>query len=152
MCLTERAISAAHRVGPRVGGANRPVRPVDQHLLDLPHVLLREAPVVGLEHSQIDDAVGFHASGEVDVSLVVTECQRARRREHRLPAVQSGIARPRHRSPAARRPVDEDHVVQQIDRLEAEDQRRIPMLLEDDRRGECRFQAVRGPGADDAAE
>ena len=43
-------------------------------------------------------------------------------------------------------------MIEQIDRLEAEDQRRIAMLLEDDGRRERGFQAVRGAGADDAAK
>ena len=63
-----------------------------------------------------------------------------------------GIARPRDRSPAAALPVDEDHVIELVDRLEAEDQRRIAVLLEHDRREERRLEAVRAAVADDAAE
>jgi hypothetical protein len=48
--------------------------------------------------------------------------------------------------------VDEDHVVEQIDRLEAEDQRRIAVLLEDDGGGDRRLQTVRHSGAHDAAK
>ena len=48
--------------------------------------------------------------------------------------------------------IHEDHVIEQVDRLEAQDERRIPVLLEDDRRRQRRFQAMRGAGPDHAAE
>ena len=76
------------------------MRPVEQHLLDLPHVLRREPPVVRAHHTQIDDGVGLDAAGEVDVRLEVAERERARRRKERPPSVQAGIARARDRSPA----------------------------------------------------
>ena len=50
------------------------------------------------------------------------------------------------------RAVDEDHVVEQIDRLEAEDERRIAVLLEDDGRRERRLETVRRARAHDATE
>ena len=42
-------------------------------------------------------------------------------------------------------PVDEDHVIQLVDRLEADDQRRIAVLLEDDGGEQRRLQAVGAP-------
>jgi hypothetical protein len=43
------------------------VRPVDQELLDLPDVPLRQPPVVAAEQAQVGDALGFDAAGEIDV-------------------------------------------------------------------------------------
>ena len=43
-------------------------------------------------------------------------------------------------------------MIEQIDRLEAEDQRRIPMLLENHSGRQGGFQAVRRAGAHDPAE
>ena len=128
------------------------MRVVEQHPLDLPHVRVRQPPVVVAHHAQIDDGVAGDAAGEVDVRIDVAERQRARRGEDRLPAVQARIARARDRSPAAAPPVDEDHVIELVDRLEAEDERRIAVLLEDDGREERRLEAVRAAVADDAAE
>ena len=161
-CSTSTACSRAPRGTRGSGGASPPSARSDDaigrcgqsssSLLDLPHVLLRQPPVVASEHPQIDDRVRLDAPGEVDVPLEVAQRQRARRGEDRLAPVQSRVARARDRAPARRRAVDEDHVVEQVDRLEAEDQRRIAVLLEDDGRRERRFEAVRGAGADDAAE
>ena len=49
-------------------------------------------------------------------------------------------------------PVDEEHVIELVDRFEAEHERRPAVLLEDHRGGQRRFQAVRGVVPDDAAE
>ena len=43
-------------------------------------------------------------------------------------------------------------MVEQVDRLEAEDERRIAVLLEDDGRRERRLEAMRGARPHDAAE
>ena len=43
-------------------------------------------------------------------------------------------------------------MVEQVDRLEAQDERRIAVLLEDDGRRQRRLEAVRRAVADDAAE
>ena len=48
--------------------------------------------------------------------------------------------------------VDEDHVIELIDRLEAEHQRRVAVRFEDDGREERRFETVRAAVLDDAAE
>ena len=112
-----------------------------------PTAASRSAPARANRH-----AVRLDAAGEVDVLVEVAERERPRRREHRLPAVQARIARARDGAPACRRAVDEDHVIEQVDRLEAEDERRIAVLLEDHRRRQRRLEAVRGAGANDAAE
>ena len=93
-------------------------------------------PVVVAHDPQVDDGVGRDAAGEVDVRIDVTEGERARRREDRFPAVQSGIARARDRAPPAVALVDEDHVIELVDRLEAQDERRITVLFEDHGRRE----------------
>ena len=66
--------------------------------------------------------------------------------------MQARIARARDRSPSAAAPVDEDHVIELVDRLEAEDERRVAVLLEDDRREQRRLEAMRAAVADDAAK
>ena len=128
------------------------MRPLEQHPLDLPHVRLRQPPVVVAERAQVDDRIPLDASGEVDVRIEVAERERARRREHRLASVQARIARPRDRSPAARPAIDEDDVIEQVDRLEAEDERRVAVLLEDHRRRQRRLEAVRGASLHHAAK
>ena len=61
---------------------------------------------------------------EVDVRIHVAQGERARGAEHRAAAVQAGIAGAGDRSPAAARSIDEDHVVELVDRFEAQNQRR----------------------------
>jgi hypothetical protein len=90
--------------------------------------------------------------GEIDVRVEVAERQRPRRGKDRFSPVKTGISRPRHRSPSVRSTVHEDHVVEQVDRLKAQNQRRVAMLLEDHRRGESGFETMRGAVSDDAAE
>src|SRR6185295_2607754 len=100
-----------------------------QQALDLPDILFRQAPVVITKRAQIDDRVGLDTAGEIDVRVEVAERQRSWRRENGFSAVQTGITRPRHGSPSMRGTVDKDHVVQQVDRFKAQDERRIAMLL-----------------------
>ena len=153
MRLSERHVLPAQRVDPRVGRSDRRVRSVEQDALGFPHVRFREPPVVAAEQiAEIDDGVGGHAPGEVHVRIDVAERKRARRREDRLAAVQAGIARARHRSPSSAAPVDEDHVVELVDRLEAHGERRVAVLLENHRGGERGFQAVHRTFADHAAK
>ena len=72
--------------------------------------------------------------GEIDVPLEIAERERARRGEHRLAAVQPG-SRERATDPQpCGAAIDEDDVVEQVDRLEAQHERRIAVLLEDHRR------------------
>src|SRR5581483_1532038 len=56
------------------------------------------------------------------------------------------------RSPASVVMIDKDHVIEMVRGLEAEDQGRIAMLLEDHGGRERRFQAVRLPQADHLTE
>ena len=64
----------------------------------------------------VDDGVAGHAAREVHVRVHVAQSQRPRRREHGSPAVKPGVARAGHRSPASALPIDENHVVQLVDR------------------------------------
>src|SRR6185436_780374 len=89
---------------------------------------------------------------EIDVGVEVAECERARRGEHRLAAVEPRVARARDRPPAPALLVDEDHMIELVDRFEAEEQRRIAVRLEDDRGEQRGLEAMRAPLADDAAE
>src|SRR5580765_6927031 len=108
------------------------MRVVEQHPLDLPDVGVRESPVVVAHFFRdVDDSVAGDTSGEVYVRIRVAERERARSLEHRLAPVQAGIARARDRSPAPAMLVDEDDVIGMVDRLEAQDEWRIPVVLED---------------------
>ncbi len=100
------------------------MRPVDEQLLHGPHVAGGEAPVVAAHGGQMRHRVAAHASGVVHVGIDVAQCEGARRGKDRPPAVQAGVARAGNRPPAAWAPVDEDHVVEPVDRLEAHQQRR----------------------------
>src|SRR6185295_8542016 len=62
------------------------------------------------------------------------------------------IARSRDRAPAAPSSVHEDYVIERVDRFEAQNERRVAVLLERDRGEERGFQTVRAPVADDAAK
>ena len=125
---------------------------LEQHPFDLPDIGFGQPPVVIAQDPQIDHGVAGDAAGEVDVRLDIAERQRPRRGEHGKAPVQSGIPRSRHRSPALLLLIDEQHVIEQVGRFEAEDQRRVPVLLED-RGGEQRgLEAMRTAVANDAAE
>ena len=57
--------------------------------------------------------------------------------------MQTDIARARHRSPAAILLEDEQHVVQQINGFQVQQERRIPMLLQNHSRRDRGFETVR---------
>ena len=101
--------------------------------------------------------------GQVDIRVEIARRERARRREDRLPSVQPRIARPRDGTPERVGSIStlrssgpflihENHMVELVDRLEADDERRIPMLLEHRRREERRLEAMRGVMPHDAAK
>ena len=81
MRLAKGAIAPAHRVSFSIRRGDLAMRPVEQHLLDLPDTLCRNPPVVRAHHAQIDDGVRLDASSEVDVRLEVAERQRPRCRK-----------------------------------------------------------------------
>src|SRR6476661_11271719 len=87
--------------------------------------------------------VAGDAAGVIDVRIEIALGERARRTKHRLPPVQTGIARARHRPPLAALAIDEDDVVEAVDRIEAEQQRGIAVLLERASSKQSRFQAMR---------
>ena len=113
-----------------VGRAQRPVRVIEQHPLDLPHIPVAQPPVVvAHQRRDVHDDIAGDAAGEIDVRIHVAARERARVGEHRPAAVKARVARPGNRSPASVAPVDEDHVVELVDRFEAEKQRRVAVLL-----------------------
>ncbi len=168
MSFLEFAISPPVLAESCVGHPERLVSGVEQHPLHFPHVLSRQAPVVGTHDAKIDQREGRDASGEVDVLVEVTGGERPRRREDGLSSVQPRIPRPRDGSPEKgsggvfagllRKPlptpllVHEDDVVELVDRFEADDERRVPVLFEHRRRKQRRLEAMRRPMSDDAAE
>src|SRR5262249_25707769 len=119
------AIPAAQRVDPPIGRSNLPMRVREQRALDFPYVAVGGPPVVAAEHAQIDNGIAGDAAGEVEVWIEIAERERTRRGEDRLAAVQPRVPRSRHRSPAAAVAIEEDHVIELVDRFEAEGERRI---------------------------
>ena len=107
------------------------MRVFEQETFDLPHVGFRHPPVIVAKKPEIDNGVGGDAPGEVDVGIDVAEREIPWTREDRLAAVQPRIAGARDRPPSPARTVREDHVVELVDRLEAQHPRRVAMLLED---------------------
>ncbi len=126
--------------------------PIEQEALNLPDVLFREPPVPRPQNSEVNHRVRFDAAGVVHVALGVAERKCARRGEHGFSTVQTGVTRARHRSPTLRRAVDEDHMIEEVDRLETENERGKAMLLEDDRGRERGLEAVSLARADDTAK
>src|SRR5262249_53210174 len=109
--------------------------------------------VVAAHHGgEVDDRVAGDPASEVDVRVEIAERQRSRRREHRTAAMQPRIAGASNRAPPPASPVNEYYVVERVDRLDAQDQRRKTMLLEDDGGEQRRLQTVRTPLADHAAK
>ena len=126
---------------------------VEQHALHLPDVRVRQPPVVVVHgRPKIDHRVAGDASGEVDVRIEIAQRERAGCGKDGAAAVQAWIARPCHRSPTPVVTVDEKHVVQLVDRLEAEDERRVAVRLERHRGEQRRLEAMRAALADYAAE
>ncbi len=176
MSLLEFAISPPVLAESCVAHPERLVSGVEQHPLHFPHVLPGQAPVVGTHHAKIDQREGGDASGQVDVFVEVTGGERPRRREDGLPSVQPRIPRPRDGAPETSSIVDrrssivwsdrrwtmddgrwttlvhEDHVVELVDRFEADDERRIPVLFKHGCRKQRRLEAMRRPMTDDPAE
>jgi hypothetical protein len=66
--------------------------------------------------------------------------------------MQAGIARASDGSPTTLLLVKKDHVIEVVDRLEAQNQRRKTVLLEDDGGEERRLEAMRAAVPDDSAE
>ncbi len=66
--------------------------------------------------------------------------------------MQPRIARACDRAPAVSLAIDKEHVVEAVDRLEAQHEWWVPARLENDRGGERRFHAVRVPVPHDSAE
>lgn len=62
------------------------------------------------------------------------------------------IARASDRAPSSLRLVDEEDVVEEVDRLESQKERGIAVLLENDSGSEGGFEAVSLSGANDPAE
>src|SRR5262249_55047933 len=79
--------------------------------------------------AQIETGEAFDGAGGVDVFVDIALDERADRAEGRLAAVQAGIARAGDRAPAARLAVEKQDVVEIIRRFDAEDERRIAVLL-----------------------
>jgi hypothetical protein len=147
------AILGAQAFDPHLVGLDGAMRQHDQRLFDRPHVLRRQPPVIGAHHRpQVGDAVAADPAGQVDVGIDIAQGQVAQPAEQRLAAMQPGVTRARDRAPAARAAIDEDHVIELVDRLEAHHERRVAALLENGCRRQRRFHAVRHAVPDDAAE
>ena len=125
------------------------MRPLLKQALDSPEISIRQSPIIWIQHSQVEHAITLDPSRVIDVTLRITESECARRFESRLAAVQSGIARARNRTPSGFVAIDEDHMIEKIDRLEPKYQRRISMLLESDSSEQCCLETMRSARAHD---
>src|SRR5206468_13032570 len=120
----ERPIPCAQAADAPVGRGDATMRVLEQHALDLPYIRSRHTPIV-IAHSvrNVDDRVAGDPPREIDVRIDVAQRKRARRREYRLSAVKTRVVRPCDGSPATAAPVHEQHVIELVDRLEAEHER-----------------------------
>jgi hypothetical protein len=150
---SELAISGPERVHAPIRRPDWPVRQIQEHALHLPDVRPGQPPlVIAHQLAKVHDRVAGDAPREIDVRVDVAERKRTRRREHRLAAVESRVARTRDRPPAPTVLIGEEHMIEVVDRLEAEEQRRVAMRLEDDGGKQGGLETVRAPLADDAPE
>jgi len=95
-----------------VRGNDRTMRPVAKKLLDLPQISARQSPVIRIEHTKIENAVTLDAPRVIDVTLGVTQRERARRLEERLATMKSRITRSRDGTPTRLRSVHVDHMIE----------------------------------------
>ena len=121
-------------------------------IFDPVHVPRIEPPIIVPEFVKARHTVPLDPPGHIDIRVEVTPDELPQVSKQRLSSVQARVARPRDRSPKSIPLKHEDHMVQRVDRLEAEDERRVAMPLHRHRREERRFETVRASVADDAAE
>src|SRR3954464_2225667 len=119
------------------------MRQVQQHPLYFPDISWRQSPVVVADLAQICDRVTRDPAREIDVRVDVAQGQRSRRGKHRFTPVQSRITRSSDRSPPAVLTIDEEDVIQLVDRFKRHDERRPSMLLEDYCRRQGGFKTMR---------
>ncbi len=91
---------------------------------------------------QVSYAVSCDPAAIVYEGIEVTPHELPDRAKYRLPSMQAKIARASNRAPSAILPKYEDDVIKLVLRFYAEKQRRIPVLLEDDRRHQGGFQTM----------
>src|SRR5437667_12742163 len=89
----ERTISLAQSVDAPVGRLDSPLRVLEQHSLDLPHIGVGQTPIVTSHDAYIDDRVASDPSREIDVRVAVAEGERARGGKNGPASVKSGVAR-----------------------------------------------------------
>ncbi len=149
MRLEVREIPRAQPATPIGRCPNRTMRNLEQQPLDLPDVAGRQAPVVVAEHAQIDARRTPSGSRSCPCTARSSSAPDARsvRKTGRRPCRPGS----RDRATDPQRPralIDEDHVVEPVDRLEAHHERRISVLFEDHGGGDRGLEAVRRPVAD----
>lgn len=135
-----------------VRGSDTAMRPVTKQALHLPEISIRQPPVVGIQHSQVEHAVTLDSPRVIHVSLRITLRESARRLEERLAAMQAGITRARDGPPARLRAIDPDYMIEQVYRLEAQHERRMAVLLENGRGEQCCFETVSSARACDTSK
>ena len=118
------------------------VRDGAEVILDPRHPARGETPVVVAKVIKIRDAVSFEPAGEIDKRIEVTQRHFSEGSIDCLAPMQPGVARARDRAPAPVLLEDVDHVVQEILRLQTQQQRRIAVLFEYHCRADCRFETV----------
>ncbi len=152
MACLEREVPPMPLRVPLVRRPERPVGHVDEGALDGPYVPLADSPFDSPEASEVNGSVSVDAARPVDVRVEVAPDEVAERAEHGPAAEKPWVSGLRDGAPSAASPEDEHDVVEVVDGFHVEEQRRIPVLLHDRRRGQGSLEAVRGPKAGDDPE
>ena len=126
--------------------------PVAKQLFDFPDVSIGQPPVVRIENAKIEHTIPLDATRVIHVTLSVAQREGAWRTEERLSAMQPRIARACHRSPPCLRAIHENHVIEEIDRLESKNEWRVTMLLENSRGEHGGFEAMSSSCSNDSAK
>src|SRR5215213_1479401 len=108
-----------------------------------PDIAGREAPVVIPKVIKVGDPVAGDAPGLIDIGVEVAHHKVAHRSEDGLAPVEADVPRPGYGSILPALPEEKKHVIEQILGLDADEERRVPVLFQYHGCGQSRFQAVR---------
>src|SRR3990170_8065521 len=135
-----------------VGGAEGAMLHRDQRPFEGPHVPLTRPPVHAPNGAEVKDAVADNPARHVDVWIKVAPREVADGAEHGSPAKQAGVTGLRDGAPRSPASKEEHDVIEFVDGLHVEEQRRVTVLLHDHCCAESRFEAVGGAEPRDDAE
>src|SRR5882672_6321724 len=111
-------------------------------VFNLRHIPRRETPVIVTELGEVRKPVTFYSAGEIHIRIEITPRQIPEGSKQRLAAVQSNITRTANRAPQTAFLKNENHVIEQILRLDIQQQRRIAVLFQNHGCTDRGFKAV----------